>query len=326
MFGEPVDDRALLARLALGRLSGDALARDFGLTRAAVWKRIQNLRAAGIDIQGRAGEGYGLGYPVELLDRARILAALPEEAVEALDRLEIAWTLESTNTELLAQPVPEEGVSVLLAERQTGGRGRRGRQWASPLAAHIYLSLSRRFAGGLAQLAGLSLAVGVAAAEALRAAGFADVGLKWPNDLLVGERKLGGLLIEGGGELGGPARAVIGLGINVHMPESFAAGIGQPWIDLDAMAGAPQSRNAIVANLLAHLLPALDLFDAQGLAPFLPRYAALDLLAGRKVRVEEAGRHHEGEALGLAEDGALRVLGEGGERHFHAGEVSVRPA
>jgi BirA family biotin operon repressor/biotin-[acetyl-CoA-carboxylase] ligase len=321
-----VEDRALLARLALGRLSGDALARDFGLTRAAVWKRIQNLRAAGIDIQGRAGDGYGLGYPVELLERAKILAALPVEAADALDRLEIAWTLESTNTELLAQPVPEEGVSVLLAERQTGGRGRRGRQWASPLAAHIYMSMARRFSGGLAQLAGLSLAVGVAASEALHAAGFSGVGLKWPNDLLVDERKLGGLLIEGGGELGGPARAVIGLGLNVHMPDAFAATIGQPWVDLDTLAGEPVSRNAIVATLLSHLLPALELFEAQGLAPFLPRYAALDLLAGRKVRVEEAGRLFEGVALGLAEDGALRVQSEDGERHFHAGEVSVRPA
>ncbi|MDG2523795.1 bifunctional biotin--[acetyl-CoA-carboxylase] ligase/biotin operon repressor BirA [Stenotrophomonas sp. HITSZ_GD] len=321
-----MDDRALLARLALGRLSGDALARDFGLTRAAVWKRIQNLRAAGIDIQGRAGEGYGLGYPVELLDRERILAALPAEAAAALDRLEIAWTVESTNTELLSRPVPARGAAVMLAERQTGGRGRRGRQWASPLAAHIYLSVARGFAGGLAQLAGLSLAVGVAAAEALRACGFGEVGLKWPNDLLAGERKLGGLLIEGGGEVGGPARAVIGLGVNVHMPEAFAADIGQPWVDLDTLAGQPVSRNTIVAALLAQLLPALDLFEEQGLAPFLPRYAALDLLAGRRVRIEEAGRFHEGVAEGLAPDGALRVRGESGERLFHAGEVSVRPA
>ncbi len=194
----------------------------------------------------------------------------------------------------------------MLAERQTGGRGRRGRQWASPLAAHIYLSMARRFSGGLAQLAGLSLAVGVAASEALHAAGFSGVGLKWPNDLLADERKLGGLLIEGGGELGGPARAVIGLGVNVHMPDAFAATIGQPWVDLDTLAGTPVSRNAIVATLLSHLLPALALFEAQGLAPFLPRYAALDLLAGHKVRVEEAGRLHEGIALGLAEDGALR--------------------
>ncbi|MBB3803207.1 BirA family biotin operon repressor/biotin-[acetyl-CoA-carboxylase] ligase [Xanthomonas arboricola] len=321
-----VDDRALLAKLASGRLSGDALARDAGLTRAAVWKRIQNLRAAGIAIEGRAGDGYRLATPVDLLDAARIRAAMPADAAAGLAGLEVAWTLESTNTTLLARPAPEQGVEVLLAERQTGGRGRRGRQWASPLAAHIYLSASRRFSGGLGQLAGLSLAVGVAVAEALRGCGFADVGLKWPNDLLARERKLGGLLIEGGGEMAGNARAVIGLGLNVHMPTAAAATIDQPWVDLQTLAGRAVSRDTVVAAVLSGLLPALDLFEAQGLAPFLSRYAALDVLRGRTVQVEEAGTLHHGVALGLAADGALRVQLGDAERLFHSGEVSVRPA
>ncbi|WP_343125106.1 MULTISPECIES: bifunctional biotin--[acetyl-CoA-carboxylase] ligase/biotin operon repressor BirA [unclassified Xanthomonas] len=321
-----VDDRALLAKLASGRLSGDALARDAGLTRAAVWKRIQNLRAAGIAIEGRAGDGYRLATPLDLLDAARIRAAMPADAAVGLAGLEVAWTLESTNTTLLARPAPEQGVEVLLAERQTGGRGRRGRQWASPLAAHIYLSASRRFSGGLGQLAGLSLAVGVAVAEALRGCGFADVGLKWPNDLLARERKLGGLLIEGGGEMAGNARAVIGLGLNVHMPPAAAATIDQPWVDLQMLAGRAVSRDTVVAAVLSGLLPALDLFEAQGLAPFLSRYAALDVLRGRTVQVEEAGTLHQGVALGLAADGALRVQLGDAERLFHSGEVSVRPA
>ncbi|WP_372380966.1 bifunctional biotin--[acetyl-CoA-carboxylase] ligase/biotin operon repressor BirA [Xanthomonas sp. NCPPB 1754] len=321
-----VDDRALLAKLAGGRLSGDALARDAGLTRAAVWKRIQNLRAAGVDIEGRAGDGYRLATPLDLLDAARIRAGMAPGAAAGLAALDVAWTLESTNTSLLAQPAPKQGVAVLLAERQTGGRGRRGRQWTSPLGAHIYLSASRRFNGGLGQLAGLSLAVGVAVAEALRGCGFADVGLKWPNDLLARQRKLGGLLIEGGGEMAGNARAVIGLGLNVHMPATAAASIDQPWIDLDTLAGGPVSRDQVTAAVLSGLLPALDLFEAQGLAPFLGRYADLDVLHGRTVQVEEAGTHHRGVALGLAADGALRVqLGET-VRLFHSGEVSVRPA
>ncbi|MBB3827590.1 bifunctional biotin--[acetyl-CoA-carboxylase] ligase/biotin operon repressor BirA [Xanthomonas arboricola] len=321
-----VDDRALLAKLASGRLSGDALARDAGLTRAAVWKRIQNLRAAGIAIEGRAGDGYRLATPLDLLDAARIRAAMPADAAAGLAGLEVAWTLESTNTTLLARPAPEQGVEVLLAERQTGGRGRRGRQWASPLAAHIYLSASRRFSGGLGQLAGLSLAVGVAVAEALRGYGFADVGLKWPNDLLARERKLGGLLIEGGGEMAGNARAVIGLGLNVHMPPAAATTIDQPWVDLQTLAGRAVSRDTVAAAVLSGLLPALDLFEAQGLAPFLSRYAALDVLRGRTVQVEEAGTLHHGVARGLAADGALRVQLGDAERLFHSGEVSVRPA
>ncbi|MBO9826999.1 bifunctional biotin--[acetyl-CoA-carboxylase] ligase/biotin operon repressor BirA [Xanthomonas sp. A2111] len=321
-----LDERELLARLSKGPLSGDALARACGLTRAAVWKRIQALRAAGVEIEGRAGEGYGLARPLELLDAAAIRAGLTAPARTELAGLEVAWSLVSSNTTLLQRPAPAQGSEVLLAERQTGGRGRRGRVWASPLAAHLYLSVARSFQGGLGRLGGLSLAAGVAVAEALRSAGFATVGLKWPNDLLADGRKLGGLLVEGGGEFAGPARAVIGLGLNVAMPAATAADIDQPWTDLTRLADGPVSRNAIAAAVLSHLLPALALFDAEGLAPFLPRYAALDLLAGRAVRIDEGGQVREGTALGLAEDGALRVAFADGEQPVHAGDVSVRAA
>nr|WP_054668097.1 bifunctional biotin--[acetyl-CoA-carboxylase] ligase/biotin operon repressor BirA [Stenotrophomonas acidaminiphila] len=319
-----MDDRELLAKLGEGAFSGDALARELGQTRAAVWKRIQGLRAAGVAIDGRAGDGYRLAQPLELLDRARILEQLAPGVAGSVAALEIGWTVGSTNSELLRRSAPLRGVEVLLAERQTGGRGRRGRHWASPLAANIYLSVSRSFAGGLSRMGGLSLAAGVAVGEALHALGFAAAGLKWPNDVLVDGRKLGGLLVEGGGEFAGPARAVIGLGLNVRMPAGIAADITQPWADLDTLAGAPVSRNRVVAAVLSQLLPALDLFEQQGLGPFLPRHAAMDVLAGRPVRVEEAGTLYEGVARGLAEDGALRLSIGGGERHFHAGEVSVR--
>ncbi|MET7143553.1 bifunctional biotin--[acetyl-CoA-carboxylase] ligase/biotin operon repressor BirA [Xanthomonas sp. PPL139] len=321
-----MDERELLARLSQGPVSGDALARACGLTRAAVWKRIQALRAAGVEIEGRAGEGYGLARPLELLDPAAIRAGLSGPARAELAGLEVAWSLVSSNTTLLQRPAPAQGSDVLLAERQTGGRGRRGRVWASPLAAHLYLSVARSFQGGLGRLGGLSLAAGVAVAEALRAAGFATVGLKWPNDLLADGRKLGGLLVEGGGEFAGPARAVIGLGLNVAMPSASAADIDQPWTDLTRLAGGAVSRNAIAATVLSQLLPALALFDAEGLAPFLPRYAALDLLAGRAVRIDDGGQVREGMALGLAEDGALRVAFADGEQLVHAGDVSVRAA
>lgn len=325
-------ERDLLARLIAGPASGGALAQACGQTRAAVWKRIAALREAGVPIAARAGRGYVLEAPLELLDAGAIRVALPAPLRDELRALDVAWTLESTNTALLQRETPARGVLVQLAERQTGGRGRRGRQWASPLAANIYLSLARAFGGGLARLPGLSLVAGVASVEALHALGFRDVRLKWPNDLVVasgegGLRKLGGLLVEGGGEHAGPVRAVIGLGLNVRMPAAHGAAIAQPWTDLAALAGgtAP-SRNAVVATLLAHWLPALAQFDAHGLDAFLPRYAALDALAGRAIRVDgEQGARH-GVALGLAADGALRVRCEDGERVLHAGEVSVRAA
>jgi BirA family biotin operon repressor/biotin-[acetyl-CoA-carboxylase] ligase len=326
-----IDDRALLQRLTKGAVSGDALAREFDLTRAAIWKRIAALRDAGVPIEARAGRGYRLAQPVDLLDAAAILDLLPAGTRERLDALEVLWSIDSTNSELLRRRTPERGASALLAERQTGGRGRLGRAWTSPLAAHVYLSLARQFGGGLARLGGLSLVAGIATAEALHDLGFAAVRLKWPNDLVVIDgdalRKLGGLLVEGGGEHAGPVRAVIGLGLNVRMPADVAATIGQPWCDLAqlAMPAAAPSRNAVVAAVLARWLPALERFDADGLAPFLPRYAALDALAGQPVALHGANGVEPATALGLADDGGLRVrLASGEERHVHSGEVSVR--
>ena len=318
-------DRALLQALAAGPVSGDALAAAEGLTRAAMWKRIQALRAAGIAIDARPGQGYALAQPLALLDAASIREALPSSALHAqFASLEVAWSLDSTNAELLRRPAPAQGVDVLLAESQRSGRGRRGRAWVSPLAANLYLSLSRRFDGGLARLGGLSLVAGVACAEALQACGIEGITLKWPNDVLLDGRKLGGLLVEGGGEHGGPVRAVIGIGLNVRMPADAAGGIDQAWADLSGLQ-PPPDRNRLAAALLAALLPALELFDAEGLAPFLPRHAALDALRERDIDIHGAdGSRVRGRALGLAADGALRVQVDGEERRLHAGEVSVR--
>ncbi|WP_447730953.1 bifunctional biotin--[acetyl-CoA-carboxylase] ligase/biotin operon repressor BirA [Pseudoxanthomonas suwonensis] len=317
-----MDDRELLRRLAAGGSSGDALARDAGITRAAVWKRIEGLRAAGARIEARPGRGYVLTSPAELLDAGRLRAGLSTEAAALLHALDVAWAVDSTNSELLRRP-PAPGVEVLLAERQNAGRGRLGRRWVSPLGGQVCVSVRRGFNGGLARLGGLSLVAGVAVAEALRASGYAAVGLKWPNDLVADGRKLAGLLVEGGGEHGGPVHAVIGIGINVDLGGE-AGDIDQPWIDLARLGGSVPSRNAIAIAVLDALLPALELFDREGLAPFEPRFAALDVLAGQPVRVLDGRGDFEGRALGLAPDGALRVATDAGERRVHAGEVSVR--
>lgn len=323
-------ERLLLQRLAAGPVSGDLLAREVGLTRAAVWKRIEVLREAGIPIAAVPGRGYRLEQPLDLLDAGAIRAGLPDTSTHQPASLEIDWSLDSTNSELLRRELPVDGCAVLLAERQTGGRGRRGRSWASPLAAHVYLSIGRRFEGGLARLGGLSLVAGIAACEALHELGLPQVALKWPNDLVVadgrGLRKLGGLLVEGGGEHAGAARAVIGLGINVRMPETTATGIDQPWADIAGLSDAsPPSRNVVVAQLLKHLLPALAHFDAEGLPGFLPRYAVIDALAGRELQIHEGTQAWPALSLGIAADGALRVRdGDGRTRQVHAADVSLR--
>lgn len=321
-------DRALLLRLAAGLVSGDVLAREAGLTRAAVWKRIEALREAGVAVDARAGRGYALAAPVDLLDPAAIQEGLPGDVRTQLGALDVAWSIDSTSSELLRRGDRGEGVQVLFAERQTGGRGRRGRHWASPLAGNLYLSVARRFDGGLARLGGLSLVAGIAVAGAMHQLGAAAVRLKWPNDVVVesGGRlhKLGGILVEGSGEHAGPARAVIGIGLNLRMPAAAAADIDQPWIDLAALCAPVPTRNAVASAVLAQLLPALVRFDREGLAPFLPQYAACDVLAGAPVEVIAGDGRHAGTALGVAADGALRVRLAQGEREFHAGEVSLR--
>jgi len=322
-------ERALLQRLIEGPVSGDVLAQESGQTRAAVWKRIGLLREAGVAIDARPGVGYTLAQPLALLDADAILDALTPADRARMASLDVAWSLDSTNAELLRRPMPGANAEVLLAERQTGGRGRRGRSWQSPLAAHLYLSLQRGFEGGLARLGGLSLVAGVAAVEALRALGIDAVRLKWPNDLVVvdagGLRKLGGILVEGGGEHAGPVRAVLGIGVNVRMPDAQAAAIDQPWTDLaTCCADAPPTRDVLAAALLGAWLQALDLFDREGLAPFRERYARIDALEGAAVEIHTGNETLHGVAAGIEDDGALRVRVDGAMCAFHAGEVSVR--
>jgi len=321
-----VSDRALLLRLGRAPASGAELARELGITRSAVWKRIELLRAAGVDVLARRGQGYALAAPLALLDARAIAAALVPAARAELAGIEILFETDSTNAVALRETAPARGTRAWLAERQTAGRGRRGRRWASPLAAHVYLTLSRRFDGGLAALQGLSLAVGVTVADALHALGYTRVGLKWPNDLLADGRKLGGILVEIGGEAGGPIRVVVGLGLNVAMPASSAGDIDQPWCDLASLSATPPLRQQVCITLLDALLPMLARFEREGLAPFVEGWARHDVLQGRRVQLHVGGRVLEGVALGIAADGALRLRDATGEHHHHAGEASLRAA
>ncbi len=276
---------------------------------------------------------------LDILDAERIVAALSPSAKTALATLDVIATIDSTNSELLRRRTARDGTSVLFAERQTGGRGRHGRLWVSPPACNLYVSVARYFALDLARLGGLSIVVGVAAAEALRGLGLDAIALKWPNDLVVadGDRlhKLGGVLIESDGLRDGAVRAVIGLGLNVRMAEAastsaavveHANAIDQPWTDVRSVLGAgTPTRNAIAAAVLDTLLPALAAFERDGLAPTLERYASFDALRGRTVETHGGAQPMIGVADGIADDGALRLSTAAGVILLRAGEVSVRP-
>ena len=318
----------LLRLLADGRFhSGEALAGVLGVSRAAVWKQVHEVeRHLGVAIDAVPGRGYRLAEPLELLDRERIALLLGRATAACLDELHLLESVDSTNGYLLSRRLADSRRGVVcLAEQQTAGRGRRGRAWVSPFGTNLYLSLLWRFDMPPMGLSGLSLAAGVAVARGLASLGLGGVALKWPNDVQWGGRKLAGLLLELNGEADGPTHAVIGVGLNLRMPDAAGRGIEQPWVDLaEAMGGQGPSRNLVAARLVDELVAAVLEFRDAGLAPFLADWRALDALAGRPVRVSLGERAIDGIELGVAASGALRVQTAEGEREFHAGEVSLR--
>lgn len=309
-----------------GGVSGNALATRFGVTRAAIRKRIAHLRAAGLQIDAVSGRGYRLAQPLDLLDAQAIVMRLSESTRALLAALRVETEIDSTSSALLrdAHAGAASG-SVCLAEYQTAGRGRRGRHWQSPIAAHCYLSVLWRFDAGLSSLGGLSIAVGVALAEAVRALGARQAGLKWPNDLVCGHAKLGGILIDAGGEWAGPCFAVIGIGLNVRMPPASAIAIEQAWTDLAHCVESLPSRSTVAAAVIERVLPALQTFAQDGLPPFMPRFAAFDALAGHALSVHDGSGEWHGVAGGIELDGRLRVTDTAGLVHrLSAADVSVR--
>ena len=323
-----LDSRSVLQALSAERaISGSALARHFGVTRAAVWKHIELLRGLGVPIHAQAGSGYRLGAAIELLDGERIRRGLDSALQESLlpSALQVHWQIDSTNSELLRQRDSLPPLAIALAEVQSRGRGRRGRDWHMPLGGGVALSVLRRFDGSMAALAGLSIVVGIGVMRCLDALGVRGAGLKWPNDVLVDGRKLAGILVELGGDALGPCHAVIGVGINVRIDPAQAGAIDQAWVDLAGLsAGVAPSRNQLAASLLTHLLAALDDFVHGGLTSLQSEFNGYDLLRGRPIRVVEATRERHGIACGLNAQGALRVQGSEGEFIVDSGEVSVR--
>jgi len=323
----PADDR-LLRLLADGRFhSGQAIAESLGVSRTAVWKRLHRLETTlGLTVDKVRGRGYRLPRALELLDAERVAEAFGPAARDRLEALTLLPLAESTNACATADPPRACGrARAWLAEHQTGGRGRRGRHWVSTFGANIYLSLAWRFELPMHELTGLSMVSGVVVAEVLHDLGLREHLLKWPNDVLVGGRKLSGILLEVSGEADGPSTAVIGIGINVRLPWEHAAAIDQPWTDLERAGVAGASRNRLAGRLIDRLIAACDEFADSGLTPFVDRWSAFDGLVGRPVRVLRGGEHIDGVYRGIAAGGAMILETGSGQSVHHAGEVSLRP-
>jgi BirA family transcriptional regulator, biotin operon repressor / biotin---[acetyl-CoA-carboxylase] ligase len=324
----------LLAALAAGEpLSGAALAVQTGVTRAAIWKQVEALRARGVPIEARGAAGYRLPWPLQMLDAGQIRAALPVALASSLGALEVHWELDSTSSELQRRGTQAADFSVLLAETQTAGRGRRGREWLSPPGLNLYLSCLKRFEQGFAALAGLSLAIGVIVLRALEDLGVAGAGLKWPNDVLaVAEPqqggKLGGILVELSGEYQGPCAAVIGIGLNLRLTDALRKQAGQPACDLAALTdGAPPDRNRVAAALISALVDGLRQFERDGFAGFVADYARHDVLRDQPLQLSGALGTFDGIGAGVDARGALQVrMPDGSLRLVDSADVTVRRA
>jgi BirA family transcriptional regulator, biotin operon repressor / biotin---[acetyl-CoA-carboxylase] ligase len=327
------DDTPLVARvfaqLADGQFhSGEALAQRLAVSRSAVWKATRALRGFGATIHAVRNRGYRLAKASEPLDAGRIREMMTEAARERVKRVECAWSVRSTNTTLMERPNPAAGTGeAMLAEYQTSGRGRRGRSWLAPPGGAVCLSVSWTFREMPRDLGALGLVIGVCALRALARLGVQNVRLKWPNDLLVEGRKLGGVLIELRAESGGPACVVIGIGLNVSLGASVLekiAGMGLAPVDLVTAGLRDPVRNAVAAGLISSFAAGLLDFERDGLKGFMQEWLDADALRGRAVTVQATQIATHGVARGIDLDGALLVETPAGLQRFISGDVSVR--
>lgn len=276
------------------------------------------------------------GYS-EAFDAGQISLLLSPLGRQRLLRLTLLDETDSSNLALQRLPLADQHAHAILAERQTQGRGRRQKSWHSPPGCNVYLSLGWRFPPGNLAFSMLPLVSAVCTCRALAHCGLQGHGVKWPNDILVRGSKLAGILVEMQATAGGPAHAVIGVGVNVSMRQDVKLrqaadlSIDRRWTDVDShMPGdnGSISRNGLVAALLEKLLDGIHEFESSGFDSFLGEWRELDLLNGHRIRLQQQGKSTAGIARGISDDGGLllEMTGPGGPvetRVFHAGEVSV---
>ena len=299
----------LIALLANGEFhSGEQLGETLGMSRAAINKHIQTLRDWGVDVFTVPGKGYSLPEPIQLLNAEQILGQLDGGSVAVLP------VIDSTNQYLLDRIGELKSGDACVAEYQQAGRGRRGRKWFSPFGANLYLSMFWRLEQGPAAAIGLSLVIGIVMAEVLRKLGADKVRVK-----------LAGILVELTGKTGDAAQIVIGAGINMAMRRVEESVVNQGWITLQE-AGINLDRNTLAAMLIRELRAALELFEQEGLAPYLSRWEKLDNFINRPVKLIIGDKEIFGISRGIDKQGALLLEQDGIIKPWMGGEISLRSA
>ncbi|MFC0322913.1 bifunctional biotin--[acetyl-CoA-carboxylase] ligase/biotin operon repressor BirA [Gallibacterium melopsittaci] len=306
---------ALLNLLADGQVhSYPELSQALAITLSTVTEQIVELQQQGVQLVQKDETCQWLPA-TELLDGTFLQQTLPNNA------LIIQPVIDSTNQYLLDRITTLPNNSVCLAEYQTAGRGRRGRKWHSPFAGQVILSFYRQFPNTV-NLSGLSLAIGIAVAQALTHLGYQQVQLKWPNDIWLAGKKLGGILIEMK-QQAALARydVVIGLGLNVHFPADIQ--LDQPIAMLSQQKQL--NRNAVIAEIIKQFNQVLDQFTENGLSFLLPFWQQYDYFYQKEVKLLLENKTVTGVDQGVNANGELCLQREDGSIiTFAIGEVSLR--
>jgi BirA family transcriptional regulator, biotin operon repressor / biotin---[acetyl-CoA-carboxylase] ligase len=274
--------------------------------------------------------GITMKDSLNLLGIRKIKRHIGSTQLAKIGKINIFDSLDSTNDYLVGEygiGLKDQGLGICfcLAEQQTAGRGRLGREWISPFGANIYLSALWQYKNDMNELSGLSLAIAVIIADVLFKLGIENgVGLKWPNDVFYEDKKLAGVLIDLFGEVDGAGKAVIGIGLNVNMPQDWAKKIGQPWIDLKEILGAVVDRNKITGILIDQLTQGLALYNEQGFSAFIEKWQQLDILANKQVTIKLHNKTTKGIAKGINKNGHFLLENKNDKiQVFTAGNISV---
>lgn len=303
-------------------VSGEAISDKLGLTRAAVWKHVEALRAQGYRIEAVPARGYRLA---EVPDRLTPLELRPLLNTHDVGQV-LHWHEEVSSTSDVAKALAEEGAEhgeVVIAEAQTAGRGRRGRSWASPPRKNLYFSVVLRPDLPPARAPELTLVASVALCDALRQAGV-QAGIKWPNDLLASGKKIAGILTELAAEADRVQWLVVGVGINVNArPEDFPEELRGQATSVLVERGEPAPRALLAAACFTALEDWVDRHAEDGFGPVRDAWRERSVTLGREVSVRADGR----EVVGIAEDldatGALLVRSPSGVERILAGDVTL---
>jgi BirA family biotin operon repressor/biotin-[acetyl-CoA-carboxylase] ligase len=322
--------------------SGEYLAQVFSTSRAAVCKRIAKINIFlqtntynYLEIISITGKGYCLNKPFDYVCSDSITQQLQINHNINNTQIDFFPIIDSTNNYLINLPIAVDQYHICLAEQQTSGRGRntinQKKSWHSPFGNNIYCSIAWHYQSCQNALLGLSLVAGITLAEILTELGCLGVQLKWPNDILINNKKVAGILTEIYGEPNGGCKLVIGFGLNVfnnyndQYLDDMNVNINRPWTNIVSglTCKSLMQRNNIITSLISKFIVNYQLFIMQGLDSFLARWHRYDLLLNKSINIDIAGQIKQGVYCGIDRSGALLVKIDGVQQVFHSGEVSI---